>query len=293
MKKLIFATLLILLTTSCGSTFYFSKLDIYDSKNETIKTHTGDFVFDNDTVNITYAFNGFNAPLWISIYNKHNKPIIVDWEKSFLIIDNHATTLAQQGSFSGLSHNIGISDKSSSESTRSYSESIGRVEGNINIPQSKSYVPPRTKIEFEGYRLQDFYFDDIKNNEYSETTLNNKKDKPVKVKSLEFTPYNTLFHFRSYLTFYTEEAPDKPFVQEEKFFISNLYKTNKLNPENVSQRISTRGDMFFSGGGSGPVVETWQYIVGGVAVGGLLIWSIIEMSNSEKEFNDFKNQHGF
>ncbi len=52
----------------------------------------GDFVQENDTVRISYRFWGENAPVTITIYNKLDEPLYVDWGRSALIIDDVATT---------------------------------------------------------------------------------------------------------------------------------------------------------------------------------------------------------
>ena len=56
------------------------------------KNERGDFVQENDTVRISYRFWGENAPVTITIYNKLDEPLYVDWGRSALIIDDVATT---------------------------------------------------------------------------------------------------------------------------------------------------------------------------------------------------------
>ena len=84
----VFAALL--LGLSACSSYYYSMLNSNDPVGE--KNERGDFVQENDTVRISYRFWGENAPVTITIYNKLDEPLYVDWGRSALIIDDVATT---------------------------------------------------------------------------------------------------------------------------------------------------------------------------------------------------------
>ena len=73
----VFAALL--LGLSACSSYYYSMLNSNDPVGE--KNERGDFVQENDTVRISYRFWGENAPVTITIYNKLDEPLYVDWAK--------------------------------------------------------------------------------------------------------------------------------------------------------------------------------------------------------------------
>src|ERR1044071_1557039 len=45
-----------------------------------------EFVVETDTLLITYSFHGLNGPVQVSIYNKSNIGLEIDWKRSSLII---------------------------------------------------------------------------------------------------------------------------------------------------------------------------------------------------------------
>src|SRR5258705_9998756 len=51
-----------------------------------------EFIAENDTCRITYNFCGEKGPIHISIYNKTNKPLQVDWKKSAVIFGENAVS---------------------------------------------------------------------------------------------------------------------------------------------------------------------------------------------------------
>ena len=47
-----------------------------------------EFIKENDTVMVKYTFSGENMPITITIYNKLQQPLYIDWERSAVIINN-------------------------------------------------------------------------------------------------------------------------------------------------------------------------------------------------------------
>ena len=278
MKKYLCILFIMIACCSCGSTYYISTINSNDSR--LIKMHNGDFVLENDTISITYAFNGYDIPIWISIYNKMDEPLNVDWKKSFLIIDDVATSYSKQGgTFEGISQNSGVVYQPNS--TWSYSESVGSMYGNINMPEDVSFIPPRTKVEYEGLSIYDLDYRNIEDEAYKQAKVNDKRDRAKDVKTIDFTIRDTPLLFRSYLTLYKDGNPDKPFVLDQEFYVSNVIKSTTA-PDGFSSRLIRRGDISFK---AEPYqYRTWHYVVGSVAVLapviGVTIWGFSNMDTS-------------
>ena len=130
----VFAALL--LGLSACSSYYYSMLNSNDPVGE--KNERGDFVQENDTVRISYRFWGENAPVTITIYNKLDEPLYVDWGRSALIIDDVATTYDPKvASVRGESSNVasGSSFHWSDRSSSGWSYSEGSFSGDVSLPK--------------------------------------------------------------------------------------------------------------------------------------------------------------
>ena len=96
-KLLIVLSICITLLLSCSQYQYVS-LDSNLYKNE-----NKEFFVDNDTVAIKYAFSGENFLIAISIYNKLQIPLYIDWAKTNIIINggqiNHSFYHEEQFSY--------------------------------------------------------------------------------------------------------------------------------------------------------------------------------------------------
>lgn len=281
MNKLAYILLLMLLSSCNSSLYFYSTIDSY-SRN-TSKTNHGDFIYQSDSVDITYSFNGQNGPIQLSIYNKLDKPLIVDWQRSFIITDDVATSyFKQDASFQGHSRTYSMSgEERRGRHSRSYSEAFSDIEGSLNMPTDKSYIPPKAKIEYTGFSVDNLDFRNIDDEAYSEGTLINKLNEHVNVKELSFSEYNTPFSFRSYLTMYTENNADIPLVSDQKFFISKLFKSKTLTPRNISPRLIDRGDLFYIEEVKG--TEPWVYVVSCIGVAGVAIYGLVEVLSVDTE----------
>lgn len=237
MKKTFAALLLVsLLLTSCSSTYFFSKLD---SGNPYIqKADNGDFVFENDSLWISHNFNGENAPIQITVYNKLDIPLYVDWGKSALIVQDQAVNYA--GNTSHITINTSSQVYHSPTSgTETRSVGIGSIDG---APSSVDFIPPRTKVSKITVRLNP-NTNDLEQLSYTKDKMKDKDNYVISINRANFSAEDTPFSFTSYITVYT--VPEKPMVFEQDFYISSLIKTNGMLPQNLPGDLRQRGDMFF------------------------------------------------
>lgn len=238
MKRNFCIIIIAFLFSSCVSTYYYSTLDTTTTENM-IKEDNGDFISGNDSIMIAYCFNGEEGPILIMIQNDGNTPLYVDWQRSSIIYQNKATSYYNRnldiaGTTSTSSYSIG-------NNSNIYSN--GQFRGKISVPDGVSFIPPHSRIEYNTNRLETPSFGSIQDKAYSKAPIINKNDIPVTVNKIDFTPEDTPFKFRSYLTLYTD--PNHPFTFEHEFFISNLIKSKVITPSNIDQRLAERGDFFY------------------------------------------------
>lgn len=257
--SLIIAMLLFGLS-SCSS-YYYSIL----SSNDSIGTRNnlGDFVQETDTVSISYSFNGEDAPISITIYNKLNEPLFIDWTRSALIVDDVANVY----------YDGPMSVEGMTESVFLDNTSWGSFSGAISLPKGVSFIPPGSRIEESPLKLANFPYDKISNEEYL------KEDVPVRngtvsVRTKEFTEENSPLYFRSYLTLYTGDhngKQTKSMFFERSFYVSKLIKAGNLPPVDFSEQQQQAGDFFYihnvKGTKAGLIIGSVAVAVGCVSIG--------------------------
>ena len=212
--------------TSC-TTYYYSQ--VHSNNIEVAKADDGQLVIENDTLSIAYNFYGENAPVSISIFNKINRPLFVDWSNSAIIIDDIVTTykdpdvpgyyfdeFRQGGSF--------YDWKNKSDTT-----------GSGVIADNAQFIAPKAKITYTPLELADFSFEKYFKKEYTKKKINSKKGKK-EIKTVNFIEENSPLNFISYLTIYDPANPSEPIFFEQEFYISELTKAGNIAPEHFPEK---------------------------------------------------------
>ncbi len=233
---------LLFFATSC-TTYYYSTIDAVSNYTD-IKSGQGDFIFENDTVRVSYRFDGEEAPIRISVYNKTDVPLYVDWKRSALIVDDVATsyesgTIKVGGSLSADPVYIGDAGNLS-----------GTFEGGAQLPKEVAFVPPYSKVEQSPFKLANFSFDKIPNKEYKKRHFQaSSGSESSTIRVIDYTPRNTPFYFSSYLTVYTEGSKagqlGHPMVFDQDFYISRVVKAGSIDPNQYPETRTKRGDTFY------------------------------------------------
>lgn len=260
--------------TGCSS-YYYAVLSSNDRTGE--RSERRDFIQENDTVRIAYSFNGEDAPVSITIYNKLDEPLFVDWTRSALIIDDVATSF-----YDGAAPIEGETVSSASSTTYpwgrrgsdTYTSGNGSFSGSVSLPAGMSFLPPKTKIEKTPLRLADFPFDKIPKEAYAKQQFEMRDGYSVAMHIKEFTEEDSPLYFRSYLTLYTNAAPGSSpahtMTFERSFYVSKLFKTGDVPPTNFNASQQQAGDFFYvhkvKGAGAGVITGAIAVGIAGAAI---------------------------
>lgn len=227
MKTKLFSLILGVLLMGCMScsSYYYSFLDSKDRADQ--RNSTNDFVQENDTVCVIYSFFGENAPIQITIHNKLEEPLYVDWGRSAIVIDDVAT---------------------------SYQPDAVSVQRDLNMSEAGlakgvSFIPPKSRIVNTPLVLENFPFDKIPKKAYDKVALAKANSKMVNVHSITFTEEDTPLWFRSFLTVHTgsrEGVPQKEMFLERSFYISQLIKGGSMGPSNLAAANNKDGNFFYT-----------------------------------------------
>lgn len=245
MKRQIVFILFILYTMGFSSctTYYYSRVDTTQWEN--VKNDEGDFVQENDSVIVGYCFYGENMPVTITVINKLDQPIVLDWRQSALIVEDAANsyfpnTVPVRGQMRSSTYSY--------LDYLGYSDARGDFSGEMTLPEGTAFIPPKSKITSTPITLANFVFENIPKDAYSETTFATKSMGIKKVRVLNFVEEDTPLRFRSYLTLYTI-SPDgsrgKSMAFEQSFYISQLMRAGGISPSEMLANEQQRGDFFY------------------------------------------------
>jgi hypothetical protein len=165
-------------------------------------------------VRVVYNFNGLHGPLKITIFNKTNQPLEINWRKSSLV--------RGELNYSYFSPDMSLVGTM----IRSYrSADVGSIEGQIRVNEEKQYLPPGSALSKIPFLLMRNHIQDLSFNDQPREVIEGKQHTRIKLRKLVFSPDNSPVSFRSFLTFKLG-ADGREFYQDPSFYISEIWKTS-------------------------------------------------------------------
>jgi hypothetical protein len=211
MPKLILPILIILFFSSCFTYQYFA----VESAQLTKDDHRS-FVADTDTMQITYSFGGSGGPLLITVLNKTNQPLMINWNKSALICNDRSFPLTQSGSTFTASGYIG----------RYYGPTS--LTGTVNVVPGEQVIPPQTKITqtvlILNVALPQFKVALPDTTHQQHVMLDNANQ--VSFKTVAVDESQSPLRMKSYLTFTIGQGSGVEFVESHTFYVSRIWQTS-------------------------------------------------------------------
>jgi hypothetical protein len=207
-----------LLTLSACSTYQYLTLD----SPQLQKNDKNQLIQENDTLRITYSFQGKGGPFSVNIYNKTDQPLFVNWKKSALIRNEQSISL--------YNNNVIISAKSISQSYRygNYTASAGSFAGSFALPEGMDFIPPASsiskgfpKLERTGMLSTDLP-DSVRDRQMIGTDGINK----VAYKQLQFREDQSPVKFKSYITFSIGNNNPQEFAETSSFYVGEVCQTH-------------------------------------------------------------------
>lgn len=222
--------------SSCGSTYFYSKVSSLD--DDIFQTDDGDFIAERDSFQVSYWFKGYNAPIFINVYNKSDKPLYVDWNKSLLLRDS--VPMLYRGTMDVVS---GDSDHVLEKVKIVNGQEIITLEDLGRLPRDVSYIPPQSRVTFQSNGLSDFKYSESTNIHLKKGKTQDNSGLWSDIQTSNFTNKKTPLKFQSLLTLYNES--NKEISVLNNFYISSLIKTKGFSPSQLPQSMGDRGDWFY------------------------------------------------
>jgi hypothetical protein len=238
MRKVLPLASIAFLFTSC-TTYQYMTISGKDIKSNDRR----EFVMENDSIRLKYNFNGQDAPINVEVLNKMDKPIYIDWGRSALIINDKAISYAPASMPVSGSVSTTTSSLARPGGGFRHSSSYGDFNGSVGVPRDLDFIPPGAYKNKTPLGLTNVYFPDArKKAKRRDISSGDGTSSAVMVR--EYADSSSPFRFSSYVTLYTEGAPEKPVVFQHSFYISEIWTTT-AGPRNFRFINEKDGDHFY------------------------------------------------
>ena len=191
-------------------------IQIFDVTATNSKLINDSWVFENDTVKITYSFWDNKGVLSFTVFNKLNRPIYIDWKNSaFIYNDNKLNYWNDETKLNASVYGNYFHYGNFGFSTQDASSTSIKLERVTFIPPKSNYI----RDQFNLYPNGLFKFGTT-----SKALNVPRNDNPRKVTTViseEFDLNNSPLRFRSYLSFSFAENLQQYFFIDNGFYISS------------------------------------------------------------------------
>jgi hypothetical protein len=221
MKNITLAGILFVLLTGCSKHF----IQVFDTGTTNTQLIDNSYVFENDTLKITYSFWASKGLVSFNVYNKLSKPIYIDWKNSSFIYNDHKLNywIDENQRTSSVNANIysynGPLDKirtTMNEGVPSYSSSLVTLE-------RITFIPPKSNYDRSQFYLLPVSLCELNADcPSAEVPRNDKPRKKTTVYGYDYTLGNSPLRFRNYLAFSTVENAQQFFFVDNGFYLSSV-----------------------------------------------------------------------
>ncbi len=184
-----------------------------------LTTGYNEAVLETDSLEIRYNFNGTHGPIKISLYNKLERPVYVDWKKSSVIVQGERISYWQdvtQVDLESLNSHFYWSDN--------LAISSGFITGSLSRAEAISFIPPKSFINTQWMGLRNNSFNLPTPTKTQRTII--REELRLYGDRYEFSKENTPLVFRSFLTLSLDESFNNPVHYDHEFWVSEVITTH-------------------------------------------------------------------
>jgi hypothetical protein len=244
MKNILNLLILVVALSGCKS-----YIQIFETNSTNTNEQNGYYVFENDTIKITYTFWSFKGIMAFSIYNKLDKPLYIDWKNSSFICNEQKLDYWQEEFITkGISRNYTNLYYWGPTIIPAFLSSSGTSISSSNTvkPERISFIPPKSIYN----RSQFFLFP---NNSYEmnpkcKTLKEKRNDNPKKSTTIKYEDYNisnTPLKFRNYLALSLKENDASFYFVDNFFYLLSVKEMNYKHYRGKYLGIDDKGRELF------------------------------------------------
>lgn len=218
--RLLLYSLLFLSLASC-TTYNYITLDSSDVPLDRSKA----FLWETDAITVAYQFAGEGGQMTVTVFNKSNQPLFVNWKKSAVIREGMMVSLFNRNVIA-----------SGAMSTESYRAGAGQTTGysqfsvSFDVPEGIEFIPPQSGLSKTVVNLQAI------NATSFGVPLSVEREKAVgadglvtKIRRVYYADEYSPFRFKTYLTLALGKNAENEFSVQHSFYVKEVMEST-TNP---------------------------------------------------------------
>lgn len=214
------------------------------------KDNNHEFVSENDTLKLVYHFKPDQGKIMISVFNRTDQPMVIDWWKSAIMVGDKVYSFYNPDArLNGQIHtDTNALGRRVSGSSSVY---VADMNGTVHLNETSQFIPSHAQINAELFVLKLDTLKNLPENLAKRDTIRVSNSIPISYRQripfrkISFEKDNSPLSFRSYLTFRVGKgSSENEFSLEHKFYVSEVWKI-AAGLKEMPETITSRGDMIY------------------------------------------------
>ncbi|MBC3786121.1 hypothetical protein [Spirosoma utsteinense] len=212
MKPVALLTLCVAALSACSPNAQLVTL-----RGNNVRPDPAGLVLDNDSLTLRYNFSSQRGQMSLSLLNKLDRPLYIDWKRSAFIVGQNKL---------GYWQDVAAVDLTNSAAGGRFAlYSIGSINGTITKDEQIGFIPPRTRLEKKQFvvvpsgNLRMTGKPDVVQ---EESKRNPNQKKPTLINVYTYAADQSPLRFRNYLTLSTDKDFKTEFTIDTDFWASDI-----------------------------------------------------------------------
>lgn len=241
-KHTLIIVALILLIVSCTPKY----IQVFTTKTINTQLQNNKWVYENDTIKVTYSFWANKGVMSFGVYNKLDKPIYIDWKNSSFIYNSNKLNYWIEEQKSSLASYYGgyYYNGPLLKPGFAINEGIQYTSATTIKPERVTFLPPKSNY----YRTQ-FYLLPIAYYKFNPKTVNkisvdraDNSNKKTNIYEINFDNNNSPLKFRNFMAFSFSENSQSFFFIDNEFYLTSV---KEMDIKQLTSNSSNKGTLFY------------------------------------------------
>jgi hypothetical protein len=210
-----------------------SLVQVMETKTTNTELIDDEYVYENDSIKITYNFWRENGSLKFTVYNKLDKPLYIDWTQSSYINNTEKRNywVDEENSVSDGYSLYGYNGLG-------FRKSKTKIQTKSVKPEKVTFIPPKSNFVKNQFVLMPINEFRMNNAEKKKVQSKLRKGKTIDIKVVNYNKSNSPLIFRNFLTLSFSEDFQTKFYVDNEFYLTkvleldtNHFTTYKKDPD--------------------------------------------------------------
>jgi hypothetical protein len=238
--KIVILAMFTILLNSCSSNY----VQVFETSSQNGQINReSNYVYENDSIKITYNFWEDKGKMSFIVYNKLKKPLYIDWKKS-----SYISNTTKINYWDDITTTNTVESKTSVGGTTNFAlrkyyitNSVGVSSSASSKPERITFIPPNSnyyRTQFNLFPVKEFKIKDYQTIE-KQSLINSSKTTDVFVKSLSKNESPLIF--RNFITLSYNENFTNEFYVDNEFYVS---KVTNVKPREFEGMLKKENSSF-------------------------------------------------